>query len=184
MASKRLRMFAGPNGSGKSTIFNKIRSQFSLGIYLNADEIEYLLRNRNQLSLKAFNLSESHGLKFNKFLQKHRSIMLIKMHYYESDKITFHSVNEPSHIFILNSKEINDINRILNHIDVLITDYSSVFYDFLVLDRPILFAPFDLEEYQKIDRELYEDYDKTVMGINCNNWSQEDIEDVVGQQPA
>ena len=71
MASKRLRMFAGPNGSGKSTIFNKIRSQFSLGIYLNADEIEYLLRNRNQLSLKAFNLSESHGLKFNKFLQNH-----------------------------------------------------------------------------------------------------------------
>jgi len=71
MASKRLRMFAGPNGSGKSTIFNKIRSQFSLGIYLNADEIENLLRNRNQLSLKEFNLTESHGLKFNTFLQNH-----------------------------------------------------------------------------------------------------------------
>ena len=63
--------------------------------------------------------------KFNRFLQKHKSIMLIKMHYYESDKITFHSVNEFSHIHLLNSQEINDINRILNHIDVLITDYSK-----------------------------------------------------------
>jgi len=110
--------------------------------------------------------------KFNKFLQKHRSIMLIKMHYYELDKVSFNSVNEPSHIHLLNSHEINDINRILNHIDVLITDYSSVFYDFLVLDRPILFAPFDLEEYQKIDRELYEDYSSATPGPICQNWDE------------
>ncbi len=71
MASKRLRMFAGPNGSGKSTIFNKIRSQFSLGIYLNADEIENLLRDKNQLALKQFELKKSHGRKFDSFLQGH-----------------------------------------------------------------------------------------------------------------
>ena len=114
--------------------------------------------------------------KFNRFLQKHKSIMLIKMHYYESDKITFHSVNEPSHIHLLNSQEINDINRILNHIDVLITDYSSVFYDFLVLDRPILFAPFDLDEYQQIDRELYEDYTSATPGPICQNWNEIQIQ--------
>jgi len=110
--------------------------------------------------------------KFNEFLQNHKTIMLIKMHYYESTNINFHSISEYSHIHLLDSHEINDINRVLNHIDVLITDYSSVFYDFLVLDRPILFAPFDLEEYQKIDRELYEDYTNATPGPICQNWNE------------
>ncbi|RMZ48867.1 hypothetical protein EB821_05330 [Candidatus Marinimicrobia bacterium PRS2] len=110
--------------------------------------------------------------KFNRFLQKHKSIMLIKMHYYESDKITFHSVNEPSHIHLLNSQEINDINRILNNIDVLITDYSSVFYDFLVLRRPILFAPIDIKEYQGHDREFYGNYQLDTPGEKCHNWDE------------
>ena len=102
--------------------------------------------------------------------------MHIKMHYYELSKVSFNSVNEPSYIHLLNSHEINDINRILNHIDVLVTDYSSVFYDFLVLDRPILFAPFDLEEYQKIDRELYEDYSSATPGQICQNWNEIQIQ--------
>ena len=41
---KRLRMFAGPNGSGKSTVFHNINRQFSIGHYVNADDIEIRLR--------------------------------------------------------------------------------------------------------------------------------------------
>ena len=89
---------------------------------------------------------------------------------------TFNSINEHSHIHLLNNQETNDINRILHYIDVLITDYSSVFYDFLILDRPVLFAPFDLEEYQKIDRELYEDYTNATPGPICQNWNEIQIQ--------
>ncbi len=102
--------------------------------------------------------------------------MLIKMHYYELDKISFNFANEHSHIHLLKNQETNDINRILHHIDVLITDYSSVFYDFLVLNRPILFAPFDLDEYQQIDRELYEDYTSATPGPICQNWKEIQIQ--------
>ena len=114
--------------------------------------------------------------KFNRFLQKYKSVMLIKMHYYELDKISFNFANEHSHIHLLKNQETNDINRILHHIDVLITDYSSVFYDFLVLNRPILFAPFDLDEYQQIDRELYEDYTSATPGPICQNWNEIQIQ--------
>ena len=31
----------------------------------------------------------------------------------------------------------------------MITDYSSVYFDFLLLDRPIIFIPFDIKEYSK-----------------------------------
>lgn len=40
-----------------------------------------------------------------------------------------------------------DIYPLLDYIDVLITDYSSSFVDFLLLDRPIVFYPYDLESY-------------------------------------
>ena len=47
---RRLRMFAGPNGSGKSTLVRSLANEFSstghfhLGAWINADEIEVLLK--------------------------------------------------------------------------------------------------------------------------------------------
>lgn len=49
----RLRMFAGPNGSGKSTIKAVIRPEL-LGVYINPDEIEKEIRERDFLDLKPF----------------------------------------------------------------------------------------------------------------------------------
>ncbi len=49
----RLRMFAGPNGSGKSTIKAVIRPEL-LGVYINPDEIEQDIRERDFLDLSAF----------------------------------------------------------------------------------------------------------------------------------
>lgn len=47
-----------------------------------------------------------------------------------------------------------DANEILSITDILISDYSSIFFDFLVTRRPILFYIPDLEEYQE-ERGLY-----------------------------
>lgn len=49
----RLRMFAGPNGSGKSTIKAVIRPEL-LGVYINPDEIEKEIRERDFLDLRRF----------------------------------------------------------------------------------------------------------------------------------
>lgn len=56
-AVPRLRIFAGPNGSGKSTLLLDLRGRFSLGIYVNADEIEHTLRERGFLHLDDFKLT-------------------------------------------------------------------------------------------------------------------------------
>ena len=40
MTQKRLRIIAGPNGSGKSSIIGKLRQKITLGVYVNADDIE------------------------------------------------------------------------------------------------------------------------------------------------
>jgi predicted ABC-type ATPase len=60
-AVKRLRIFAGPNGSGKSTFINQVKENppspnFKLGYYVNADNIERSLKNKEEFNFKTFGL--------------------------------------------------------------------------------------------------------------------------------
>lgn len=70
----RLRMFAGPNGSGKSTIKEVVPTEL-LGVYINPDEIEKILRTTGKLDLAAFKVqSADTGL----MTYLHNSILLKK----------------------------------------------------------------------------------------------------------
>jgi CDP-glycerol glycerophosphotransferase (TagB/SpsB family) len=64
-----------------------------------------------------------------------------------------------------------DIYPLLKRVNILITDYSSVYFDFLLLDRPIIFAPFDLREFVSLDgQELFYDYDEVTPGPKATDW--------------
>ncbi|WP_370751642.1 CDP-glycerol glycerophosphotransferase family protein [Eubacterium sp.] len=52
-----------------------------------------------------------------------------------------------------------DTNELLSITDILISDYSSIFFDFLASDKPVLFYIPDLEEYKNY-RGLYMEPDK------------------------
>ena len=56
-----------------------------------------------------------------------------------------------------------DIYPTLPLFDALITDYSSLFSDFLLLDRFIIFLVYDLEKY-KIEMGLFDDFDEMTPG--------------------
>ncbi len=57
-----------------------------------------------------------------------------------------------------------DIYSVLLETDALISDYSSIYFDYLLLDRPIIFYPYDLEDYQRFSRTLYEPYESATPG--------------------
>ena len=56
-----------------------------------------------------------------------------------------------------------EIMRLLVLADVLITDFSSVYFDALMLDKPVLFYAEDVDEYLKTN-ELYDDYENFCPG--------------------
>ena len=64
---------------------------------------------------------------------------------------------------IISVKRNVDIMDLLIIADVLITDYSSVFYDYLLTLRPIIFFADDLEKYTEI-RDFYYDYESFIPG--------------------
>jgi len=64
-----------------------------------------------------------------------------------------------------------DVYELLQETAILITDYSSVYLEFLLTDRPVIFAPFDQDDYLRRDRSLYYRYDDVTPGRKCTDWS-------------
>ena len=58
-----------------------------------------------------------------------------------------------------------DSNYIMPFTDVLISDYSSIVFDFMRLHRPIILFPFDKERYNTGSRTFQFDYDELVAGV-------------------
>lgn len=62
-----------------------------------------------------------------------------------------------------------DINDLFLAADVLVTDYSSVMFDFCVTDKPIYFLTPDLENYRDTVRGFYFDFEATAPGPLCRD---------------
>lgn len=80
-------------------------------------------------------------------------IILFRAHYFVANSFNFDKYEG----FIYNVSDYNDINDLYVISDILITDYSSVFFDYSVLKRPILFYMYDLEDYKSNLRDFYID---------------------------
>jgi teichoic acid glycerol-phosphate primase len=70
-------------------------------------------------------------------------ILLLRLH------PSMNSHIKTSYPSIINVSSYPYINDLLLTTDILITDYSSIPFEFCLLKRPIIFFPFDLEEYKK-----------------------------------
>ena len=57
--------------------------------------------------------------------------------------------------FIYNVSSYSDVNDLYIVSDMIITDYSSVFFDYANLERPMLFYMYDLDDYKNNMRDFY-----------------------------
>ncbi|WP_028784052.1 CDP-glycerol glycerophosphotransferase family protein [Thalassobacillus devorans] len=65
--------------------------------------------------------------------------------------------------FVIDVSSYPNMNELLVVTDILITDYSSIPYEFSILERPMIFYSYDLEEYKRA-RGFWEDYHSTIPG--------------------
>jgi CDP-glycerol glycerophosphotransferase len=68
---------------------------------------------------------------------------------------------------VLDVTRYPDIADLYLAADVMVTDYSSVFFDFAITDKPMVFLAPDLKEYRDDNRGFYLDYHETVPGPIC-----------------
>ncbi len=80
-------------------------------------------------------------------------IVLFRAHYFVAKNIDFKKYNG----FVKDVSDYEDVNDLYIISDLLITDYSSVFFDYANLKRPIIFYMYDYEDYKSNAREFYLD---------------------------
>jgi CDP-glycerol glycerophosphotransferase len=87
-------------------------------------------------------------------------VVLLRTHYFIADSIDVSALEG----FAYNVSKYDDISELYLISDILITDYSSVFFDYANLKRPMLFFTYDLEKYRDMLRGFYFDIEREVPG--------------------
>ena len=87
-------------------------------------------------------------------------IILFRPHYYIASVFNFDKYKG----FVYNASDIDDINELYVISDILITDYSSVFFDYANLKRPMIFYMYDLEYYRDKSNGFYFDVETNLPG--------------------
>lgn len=136
----------------------------------NKKIILYMPTHRNE-GKTPINISEIFELdKLNKWCEKNNYIFLIKKHFYHSGEEAVDNSKYSSIFEITN--EVTETQILLDAADILITDYSSCYIDYLLLDRPVIFYNYDLKNYLEKDRKMYFNYEDITPGIKCENFEQ------------
>ena len=87
-------------------------------------------------------------------------IILFRPHYFIANVFDFEKYKG----FVYDASKIDDINELYVISDILITDYSSVFFDYANLKRPMIFYMYDLEHYRDESNGFYLDIEETLPG--------------------
>ncbi|MGU3352404.1 CDP-glycerol glycerophosphotransferase family protein [Bacillus wiedmannii] len=167
--------------------FNKMKKKQITNNFLN--ENQFLRDKKIILYAPTFRDGEIEHFNLNLNLEEiykelHQEyIFLIKLHPAVRNKINY--LKQYSD-FIFDYSLYPNVNELLLITDILITDYSSIPFEFCLLNKPMIFYPYDLEHYKK-QRGFIEDYHATVPGpvvystkelievIKKNNFNMNDI---------
>jgi CDP-glycerol glycerophosphotransferase len=87
-------------------------------------------------------------------------ILLLRLHYFVASRINVEAYKG----FVYDVSSYPDIQNLYLISDMMITDYSSVMFDYAHLKRPMLFFAYDLEFYRDDLRGMYLNYEETVPG--------------------
>ena len=83
-------------------------------------------------------------------------VILFRAHYFISQRLDIHEYEG----FVYDVSKVEDINTLYVISDILVTDYSSVFFDYANLKRPMIFFMADYEEYKNNLRDFYIDIEQ------------------------
>lgn len=105
--------------------------------------------------------------RISEFAVRHDILFILKLH---PNRHGLYRVN--GYPGVLEYHPLCDVYPLMRLCDLLITDYSSIYFDFLFFDRPILFYSYDLNNYLEHDRAMYFDYDAMTPGAKCRDQNE------------
>lgn len=162
-------------------LYSKKKEYFKKTFGLNKEKILFYLPTYREKTPKKYDefiknltFDEFNLRAFNNFLKKNKMVFLMKPHPQDNNlwKGLLENKNLSNFKLIFEEDlENNDLNlyEILGQTDLLITDYSSVYLDYLLTNKPMLFIPSDLNNYRKNRGFILEPYELWTPGPKVHN---------------
>jgi CDP-glycerol glycerophosphotransferase (TagB/SpsB family) len=119
----------------------------------------------NPLSFPLSLLRDFDLVQFDNWLEKNNILFLISVHPLMED---FEDFSNCTNIRYLDKSPVIDINQLLPEMDLLITDYSSIATDYMLMDRPVIYVMPDYE-YYLYDFGLLEDMRENLPGLEAES---------------
>ena len=104
---------------------------------------------------------------FEDFLVSNNIVFLFKPHFVDYG-IKIDIVTD--RFIYLKDEMYEDLYCLLNNVDALLTDYSSVYFDFLASRKPAFLLPFDYDVYLNSSRSHFFNMFTEMNGQACKNW--------------
>lgn len=99
-----------------------------------------------------------------KICEENNAIFIIKKHFYHRNEKE--DLDVYNNIIDMTSLDL-DTQVLLAQTDILITDFSSCFNDYLALNKPIVFYAYDYDEYMSNERDYYWKYEMINAGYTA-----------------
>lgn len=111
--------------------------------------------------------------KLDLFLQSKNYILILKLHPWASDEVG--DISSYSNIINIKNENIQypfTLYNFLGEMDLLLTDFSSVYIDFLLTGKPIAFVYDDFAEYSKSRNFAFEPIEEFMVGEKINSFDK------------
>lgn len=139
-------------------LFNKTKKDIDaikkkLGLPLDKKVIFYLPTFRDNQHTSGVGYTYKLGIDFDSLKKKFSKeyVILFSPHYFIENSIDLTKYKG----FIYNVARYDEINELYLVSDIIMTDYSSVFFDYANLKRPMLFYMYDIDDYKGNLRDFY-----------------------------
>ncbi|KRL59037.1 CDP-glycerol glycerophosphotransferase family protein [Latilactobacillus fuchuensis] len=113
----------------------------------NNQNLSDMLKNGNIFGLTNFESNQ-----FEALLARENIIIIAKLHPVEEKQVDVTALNQLKHVKVIKGNWLqtnqHDLYEYLAVTDALMTDYSSVYFDYLLMDKPLLFLANDLKNYE------------------------------------
>lgn len=128
---------------------------------------------RNQQAAAYYKFTKEEIASLYKVLNKHNAILGLREHM--ADKANSYSavlLGKNAPVVSLDREVVQDIELIYRKADLLITDYSSCFIDFMLTGKPLISFAYDLEAYEQKERGFFYNMEQVFPGPICQTFQE------------
>lgn len=159
----------------KEVLIEKIRGQFP-----GEKIILYMPTFRTaEWTGQVFNpFDEKYGFCLDEFLAtlaRHKSVLVYKPHFYDArfmQTVRQKAGGTPSRFLTVGDSDYDELYNFIGQVDILMTDYSSIYFDFIATGNPVILLPFDYDFYIRNARGHYFDYFENMEGVKAKSWQE------------